>query len=84
MPQGSILEVEDTTAALGFHLPIFLSNISTQQVTEGLFVSMGIFHIPVPDARHAELWDSAILNSTRFILGLKLHGETTVEVNVHW
>lgn len=84
-PRGGILEVADTSAALGFDLPMFLANVSTNQLGDGLFVSTGIFHIPVPDARHGDEWGTAIQNSTRFVRGIQFYGEAgTATVEVSW
>lgn len=84
-PRGGILEVADTSPALGFDLPMFLANVSTNQLGDGLFVSTGIFHIPVPDARHGDEWGTAIQNSTRFVSGIQFYGEAgTATVAVSW
>ena len=82
-PVSKVIEVADTTAALGFHLPLFLQDFETQQLNQNIFASVGIFHIPVPSAAHGELWDSAIQNSIRFIDAVQFlwpSGITTVEV----
>lgn len=82
-PRGGVFEVADTSYALGFHLPMFLFNVATTQLDDNLYVSMGIFHIPVPDSEHGDQWARAIGNSTRFIDRLQLIGAggvTTVDV----
>lgn len=82
-PHGGVLEVADTSASLGFHLPMFLANAASQQIGEKLFVSTGIFHIPVPDVRHGDMWVSAIQNSIRFVSGAKFileDADTAVDV----
>lgn len=84
-PHGGVIEVADTSCALGFHLPMFLANISCQKIGETLFVSKGIFHIPVPDTRLGDLWDSTIQNSIRFVSGIKFHGQSSdVAVEIEW
>lgn len=84
-PHGGVLEVADTSAALGFHLPMFLANVTSQQIGERLFVSTGIFHIPVPDTTHGDLWNMVIQNSTRFIGGIKFYSESgDAAVDVQW
>ena len=82
-PVNRLIEIAETTAALGFHHPIFLSDFETQQLGPNIFVSGGIFHIPVPNTAHGDLWDSVIQNSIRFVDSIKFHwpsGITSVEV----
>ena len=82
-PRGGVIEVGDTFAALGFDLPMFLTNVASKQLAPGLFVLTGIFQIAVPSARHGNLWSSAIQNSARFISGINIYGTggpTAVEV----
>ncbi len=84
-PSSDILEVANTSAALGFHLPMFLGNFSTTQFGERLFVSTGIFHIPVPDNSQGNAWGKAIQNSVRFIRGVSFCGEAGIaSVDVEW
>ncbi|MGF6534269.1 hypothetical protein P3T20_005073 [Paraburkholderia sp. GAS206C] len=84
-PRGEVLEVADTSDALGFHLPMFLSHVATTQLDDNLYVSMGIFHIPVPDSEHGDQWVRAIANSTRFIDGVQFGGAGGVtSVDVTW
>lgn len=66
-PMSTVIEVADTQAALGFHLPMFMGDIECRDADEDLYVLTGIFHIPVPDIKQSSLWDGAILNSTRFV-----------------
>lgn len=83
-PSASLIEVADTTTALGFHLPIFLSNISTQQLSGNVFASSGVFHIPVPHPEAGERWSGAIQNSSRFIdcvVFTSKAGETRIQVS---
>jgi hypothetical protein len=83
--EREIVEVANTLAALGFHLPMFLSNISRQRISEELFLLTGIFHIPVPDRQQGAMWDSVILNSTRFVEGMSFYGKDCItQVNVEW
>lgn len=85
VPRNGIIEVADTYDALGFQLPIFMFNAASQQLADGLFVSRGVFHIPVPSTRHGVLWDTAIQNSSRFVSRIKFYGEATeVTVEVEW
>lgn len=82
-PIGSVLEVSDTFTALGFQLSMFLANVATTELGDGLFVSTGIFSIPVPDACSGNGWNMAIQNSMRFIHGIQFaeaNGNTTVAV----
>lgn len=82
-PLGSVIEVADTSTALGFNLPMFLSDVTTTQLDDELFVSAGVFHIPVPDTRAGNEWGAVIQNSTRFISGIQFHvenGNSTVDV----
>jgi hypothetical protein len=85
-PHGSVFEVADTLAALGFHLPMFLNNVAFQQLGERLFVSKGIFHIPVPNTSHGDLWNKAIQNSTRFVCSVTffLNAADSTIVDVQW
>lgn len=84
-PHGDVLEVSDTSAALGFFLPMFLTSIATSELGDHLFASTGIFHIPAPDVPRGHLWDAAIQNSTRFSEAITFYGESgTTVVNVEW
>jgi hypothetical protein len=84
-PQSKLIEVGETTEALGFHLPIFLSVNSYQPIIESLFALIGIFFIPAPDEYYGELWNGVIQNSTRFSEGLKIfEGSSYIEVEVEW
>lgn len=67
LPIGDVIEVADTSAALGFQLPMFLTNIVATRLGDELFVLTGILLIPVPDARSGNEWDIAIQNSLRFV-----------------
>lgn len=82
-PMREVIEVADTSVALGFNLPLFLTNIDTQQLGPNIFVSTGIFQIPAPNNAQGDLWDSSIQNSCRFIDAIQFHwpsGITTVDV----
>lgn len=82
---GNIIEVADTFNAIGFHMPMFLSNIASQQIGDHLFVFTGIFHIPVPDAGQGNLWSSVIQNSMRFVDGVCFYGQpANTIIEVHW
>lgn len=82
---NSVIEVADTSKALGFHLPMFLTNINSKRLESGLFVSSGLLCIPVPDEHMGNHWSSALQNSIRFTNSLTLQGETgAVVVNVTW
>lgn len=85
LPRGGILEVADTDLALGFHLPMFLTDVSTQPLGESLFVSTGVFLIPVPNARCGDLWGGVIQNSTRFVNEIGVYAKAGKSVvNVRW
>lgn len=85
VPSGPVLEVDSTCNALGFHLPMFLSNLAVMPIDENLFVCTGVLAIPVPDLEQGKLWNQAILNSMRFVRGIKLCGDTEVStVDVEW
>lgn len=75
LPIGDVLEVADTSSALGFQLSMFLTNIVATRLDDGLFVLTGIFLIPVPDMRSSEEWDMAIQNSMRFVDKVQFAGE---------
>lgn len=84
-PRGDVFEVLDTSEALGFHMPMFLTNVSSQKIGEDLFMSTGIFYIPVPDQRQGSLWDTAILNSFRFVEKFEMYGKSGyTSVKVLW
>jgi hypothetical protein len=81
-PVGRTLEVADTSAALGFHLPMFLDDVATCQISDVLFASTGIFLIPVPDMIHGDRWGAVIQNSVRSVNGVEFHaaeGKSTVD-----
>lgn len=85
MPCEDVIEVADTTVALGYHLPIFLTNVDCQKISDELFVLKGVFKIPVPDAQHGDLWSAAIQNSSRFVSTLTFCMESSaVDVKVDW
>ncbi|WP_372997716.1 hypothetical protein [Marinobacter sp.] len=65
-PPQDIIQVACTSDALGFQYPIFLGHISTQQLTDGLFASSGIFFIPAPNGEIGKKWSQVIQNSGRF------------------
>lgn len=67
LPSSDVLEVADTSTALGFQLSMFLTNIIATRLDDGLFVLTGLFLIPVPDAHSGNEWDVAIQNSMRFV-----------------
>lgn len=84
-PRGSIIQIADTIAALGFNLPIFLTNFSSQQIGVNLYAINGVMHIPVPDIRHGNLWGGIIQNSTRFTSGITFYvGSKPLEVKMDW
>jgi hypothetical protein len=84
-PRKSFIEVADTSTALGFHLPMFLSTVGCQKISNSLVVLLGIFYIPVPDESRGYLWNSAILNSTRFSSELELFdGSSVTMIEAAW
>lgn len=80
-----LIEV-NTRKALGFSLPMWLCNEGFVQVTETLYAIGGTFQIPVPTVQHGELWDRAILNSTRVVQGISvcLPGGGQYGATVEW
>lgn len=83
-PDEGIIEVADTRGALGFHLPMFMSNVEVQLVTQDLFVLTGILHIPVPKSG-GELWNAVIQNSTRFVSHTTfIDAAGATSIDVHW
>ncbi|MHB8408400.1 MAG: hypothetical protein ACYDHY_09980 [Acidiferrobacterales bacterium] len=83
--QDDFIEVADTTAALGFHLPIFLGISGNYLACGNLFALTGIFHIPVPNVGHGNLWNRAIQNSLRFVSELTfLTPGKTHDIRVEW
>jgi hypothetical protein len=83
-PETTFFEVEDTTMALGYHLPMFLFEIQCQQIGDDLFLSKGIFRIPVPDVTRGNMWANVIQNSTRFVHQLELVGAASLKIEVTW
>lgn len=85
-PVSGVLEVLDTSSALGFQMPMFLSSLATQQISKNLFASNGIFNIPVPSIEQGNMWCNAIQNSSGFIHRLEFYNESNglkrgIEVN---
>ncbi len=84
-PTSPFIEVADTARALGFHLPMFLSDVSTTQVGDNYFVSNGVFQIPVPDSFHGDQWNKAIPNSARFVKYFRYYtGQSVACFEVEW
>lgn len=84
-PRGGVLEVADTSLALRFQLPMFLSRCCTTRLGSRLFVSTGILHIPVPNNDCGDNWGAAVQNSERFIYGIQFCGpDGNTEVEVEW
>ncbi|PPC84643.1 MAG: hypothetical protein CTY38_00935 [Methylotenera sp.] len=84
-PSDNFFEVSDTFDALGFHLPMFITNATTTQLADGLFVSTGVLQIPVPNPRAGDEWGSVIQNSSRFISSIEFYGKNgSSTVSVEW
>ncbi len=84
-PHRRLLEIADTSTALGFHLPMFLFDATFQQVNDDRFISKGVFYIPVPDKHHGSLWGMVIQNSIRFAISTTFTMESgTSVVNIQW
>ena len=83
-PSGNIIEVADTNAALGYHLPMLLTGFDCQQISDEQYVLTGIFQIPVPDTSCGGLWNKAIQNSSRFVSEIKLIGPDPATIDVIW
>lgn len=85
LPNGDVIEVADTFAALGFQLPMFLANFAATPLDDELFVFTGIFHIPVPDTHAGNEWNIVIQNSVRFVHAIQFVGENgNSTVDVAW
>ena len=81
----SVIEVGDTTVALGFNLPMYLAYVNCQKIRNGLFVLSGIFYIPVQDRIYGDLWNGIIQNSIRFVGGMTfVMGPSSIEVQADW
>lgn len=81
-PTMGVIEVADTTAALGFQLPMFLVLAGMQQVQDDLFVLAGYFYVPAPSEEIGDRWSRIIQNSIRTIgqvMFTGLNGTTTIE-----
>ena len=62
-PLDTLIEVADTTTALGFAMPMFLTVTGIHAIDAASFVLMGYFTIPTPSHEHGELWDRVIQNA---------------------
>lgn len=58
----SVLQVEDTTRALGFPYPLFLTGIRVHPLAEGALALTGMFVVPVQDDRASAAIKSCIPN----------------------
>lgn len=67
---NEVFEVGNTSDALGFQVPIFFSRTNCRIMSDGLYVSEGVFYIPVYESSHSDLWRKVILNSCCFIGGI--------------
>ncbi len=84
-PSGSVIEVADTTTALGFHVPMFAADWRCLQIHDDLFAISGIFHIPVPDVQRGDLWSGVIQNAICFISGISFYVDAQpVSVKADW
>lgn len=83
--QSEIIEVKETTEALGFHLPMFLTGATCQKISDELFVLTGVFHIPVADSNYGDLWCSVIQNANKFVSRASFHlPKKTIEIQINW
>lgn len=73
-PVGDVIQVDDTAAALGFDLPMFLVLAGCQQVDATTTVLTGYFQLPTPDVATGDLWNHVIQNSTRSVSGVRISG----------
>lgn len=85
MPDGGVIQVDDTSTALGFDLPIFLVLTGCQQVDATISILTGYFQIPVPDVATGNLWNHVIQNSTRSVEGVRISGPSgDVTISYQW
>lgn len=85
LPGDGFIEVADTSTALGFQTPIFMSNIGILQISDDTYVLTGIFHIPVPTVQQGDLWNMAIMNSTRFVSKMNYCSHAgDIQIDVQW
>lgn len=73
--KSGVIKIDDTSKALGFDIPMFMSNIQCVQVEEGLYMVMGNFHIPAENEASARMWHHAIPNSNKFQSQVNFVGE---------
>jgi hypothetical protein len=82
----SVIKVANTSKALGFHFPLFLSNIHSIKINDGLFALTGIFLIPVKNNGIGGIWNKTIQNAITFVDEVKLFNtvSTVEEIKVSW
>lgn len=84
-PHGQSFELENTEHALGYQLPMFLTYAETTRITDKLYVSKGLFQIPVPNAAAGDKWAKVIPNSMRVFKGVEfLSDEAQASIHFEW
>ena len=77
--------INDTSKALGFHIPIFLLDAASQKVSNTLFLLTGVFRVPVPTVEQCDKWNRAIQNSSHFISGTTIIlDDEQINVTAEW
>lgn len=84
-PQGGIVQVDDTTTALGFDLPMFLALTGCQPAPDDTVILTGYFHIPAPNVATGDMWNHIIQNSIRAVSGVTIfRPEGQIAINYDW
>jgi hypothetical protein len=83
-PEEFVVEVS-TRKSLGFDLPMWLSVDGVIGVKDDLYFLGGTLHIPVPTEKIGQLWDRAILNSSRTLGAVTFYGAgARYEAEITW
>ena len=83
--QAGIIRIEDTRTALGFDMPMFMTNIQGIKMEQDMYMLMGEIHIPTEGDHSARMWHHAIPNSSKFGSQITFSGQDFVGVvKAHW
>lgn len=66
-PVSGVVEVEDTTEALGFHYPLMMAVDACAPIAPDVYIAMGVFYTPVESVKHGDQWACVVPNTINFL-----------------